>query len=226
MSATSTPRVRSRWALALIWLAALVAATVLVLGINGTLAAWSAALLTNTGNQAGTGASVVLEESGPGNTGSTTTCTTSGTTSNSADCATINKYGDGGVADTLMAPGDSISTAVTFTNTGTGPGRTFTMTPGTCASVYNAGANDGAAPAAGDDLCAQLQVAVACTGAALTVPSTDLDSFAAGAPYSLTGGLASAGTATCTFTISLPQATPANFSSQTVTQSIAWNLTA
>ena len=52
---------------------------------------------------------MVLTETGPDNAGTATTCSTSGTT-NTADCTTINKYGDDGTLDTNLTPGDSVTT--------------------------------------------------------------------------------------------------------------------
>ncbi|MBN9618439.1 MAG: hypothetical protein J0H43_01700, partial [Actinobacteria bacterium] len=221
-----TPRPRRRRTAPLVWAAGAVAAAVLVLGVTGTLSSWTSAILTNGSNQVGSGASVILSETGPGSTGTATTCTTAGTVDNTASCTQINKYGDAGVLDTTMSPGGSISTTVSLTNTGSGAATTFTMAPGACTSVYNTGSNSGSAPAAGDDLCSQMQVAVTCTGATLTVAATTLDAFATNSPYTLTGGLASGAAASCTFTVSLPSTTPANYSGQTVTQPIVWTLSA
>lgn len=226
MSDPSNPRSRRRFA-PILWISGALAAVILVLGINGTLASWTQAILTNGNNQVGSAASVVLSETGPDGTGTSTTCTTAGTASNTATCSQINKYGDGGVLDTTLSPGASINTTVTLTNTGSGPASTFTMAPGACSALYNTGSNSGTAPAAGDNLCSQLQVAVACTGGAtLTVPATSFDAFASGGPYTLTTGLASGATTSCTFTVSLPSTTAANYSGQTVTQAIVWTLTA
>ncbi|RNM13265.1 hypothetical protein [Nocardioides pocheonensis] len=221
-----TPDERRRRA-GLLWACGVVAAAIMVLAVNGTLSSWSAAILTNDSNTAESTTSVVLEESGPDSAGNPTTCTTSGTAANTATCSTINKYGDGGVAATgltALSPGDSISTIVTLTNTGSGDASTFTLTPGACSSVYNSGSQSGNTPAVGDDLCTQLKVAVSCTGSTLTVAATPLTTLAANGPYTLTTGLASGASATCTFTVSLPAATPANYSGQTVTQGLTWEI--
>ena len=208
----------------LLWACGVVASATLVLAVNGTLSSWTAAILTNDSNSAGSAASVVLKEAGPDSAGSATTCTTSGTAGNTATCSTINKYGNGGVAATALAPGGSISTTVTLTNTGSSDASTFTLTPGACSSVYNSGSQNGNAPAVGDDLCSQLTVAVSCTGSTLTVAATTLADLAAHGAYTLTTGLASGASATCAFTVSLPVATPANYSGQTVTQGLAWEI--
>lgn len=204
-----------------------IAAAVLVLGVNGTLSSWTAAIINNNSNTADSGTSVVLTESGPDNTGATTSCTTAGDADNVATCSTINKYGDGGVAAagaTALTPGDSISTTVTLKNTGSADASTFTLTPAACTSVYNAGSQQGDPPAAADDLCSQLTVAVTCTGSTLTVAATSLADFQTAGPYALLTGLASGATATCTFTVALPSDAPANYAGQTVTQALQWEI--
>jgi hypothetical protein len=222
-----TPEKTRRRSAPLIWIGGLLAAVLLVLGVSGTLSTWTAAILTNDSNQAGTTAAVVLEETGPDAAGATVTCTTAGTTTNTATCSQINKYGDAGALVTTLQPGDSISTAVQLTNTGSGDATSFTMTPGACGSVYNTGSQSGSTPAGADDLCTQLQVSVTCTGGAtLSTGPVSLAAFQASGPYTLGTGLASGATATCTFTVSLPGTTPANFSGQTATQSIQWQLSA
>jgi hypothetical protein len=215
---STATRVERRRRAGLLWACGVVAAATLVLAVNGTLSSWTAAILTNNSNTADSATSVVLEETGPDSAGNPTTCTTSGTASNTASCSTINKYGNGGVAATgltALSPGGSISTSVTLTNTGSSNAGTFTLTPGACSSVYNSGSQSGNTPAVGDDLCTRLKVAVA---------ATPLATFASNGPYTLTTGLASGASAACTFTVSLPAATPANYSGQTVTQALAWEI--
>lgn len=224
---STATRVERRRRAGLLWACGVVASATLVLAVNGTLSSWTAAILTNNGNTADSTTSVVLEETGPDSAGNPTTCTTSGTASNTASCSTINKYGNGGVAATgltALSPGDSISTSVTLTNTGSSNAGVFTLTPGACSSVYNSGSQSGNTPAVGDDLCTRLKVAVSCTGSTLTVAATPLATFASNGPYTLTTGLASGASAACTFTVSLPVATPANYSGQTVTQALAWEI--
>lgn len=219
-----TPAKRRRSA-PVLWGSGALAAAVLVLGVSGTLSSWTSAILTNGDNHAGTTGAVALQETGPDGTGAAFTCTTATSTDNTASCDQINKYGNGGVEDTTLQPGDSISTSVTLKNTGSGDATTFTMAPGTCSSVYNTGSQLGATPAAGDDLCTELQVAVACTGdATLTVAATNLAAFAT--THTLATGLPSGGSTTCTFTVSLPADAPSRFSGQTATQPIVWTLSA
>jgi hypothetical protein len=223
----NTDRSEGRRRSGLLWAGGVVAAVVLVLAVNGTLSSWTAAILTNDSNTADSAASVVLKEAGPDSAGNPTTCTTSGQASNTYTCSTINKYGNGGVKATgltALKPGDSVSTQVTLTNTGSTDASVFTLTPGLCSSVYNSGSQNGNTPAGADDLCTQLEVAVTCTGSTLTVAATPLTTFNSSGPYTLTTGLASGASATCTFTVSLPGGTPANYSGQTVTQALAWEI--
>lgn len=202
-----------------------VSAVVLALGISGTLSSWTEAVLGNDDNHADSATSVVLEETGPG----ATTCTTSGTASNTATCSTINKYGDDGAAATgvtALEPGDSISTTVTLTNTGSGDAATFTLTPGACSATYHSGTNSGQAPAPLDDLCSQLTVAVSCDDAGavnvLSVAAVALGTFSGA--QTITGGLGSGDAVDCTFTVALPAATAANYGGQTVAQDLVWRI--
>lgn len=214
-----------------LWIGGALAALVLVLGVSGTLSSWTEAILTNDDNTADAAAAVVLEETGPDGLGGTATCTTSGTATNTATCSSVNKYGDAGVTaagGTALQPGDTVSTTVTLTNTGPGDASTFTLTPSACGSTYNTGAQQNDPPAAGDDLCTQLEASVTCVDDAatpatvLTVAATKL-SVLSGA-QTITGGLTSGSAVTCTFTVSLPATTPANYSGQTVEQDLTWTI--
>ncbi|MBN9618440.1 MAG: hypothetical protein J0H43_01705, partial [Actinobacteria bacterium] len=110
-----------------LWAAGAVAAALLTLGVNGTLASWTQAIIGNSTNTVATGSAVILQEVSGANT-----CTSSSSTTNSSTCATINKYG--GTA-TPLTPGTSQVTTVTFTNTGAQNASTFVVTPGTCTST-------------------------------------------------------------------------------------------
>ncbi|MFA6299962.1 MAG: hypothetical protein WC642_12390 [Nocardioides sp.] len=213
----------------LLWGSGALAAIVLVLAVNGTLSSWTTAIINNDANTADSASSVVLEETGPDSTGlSSTTCTTAGTATNTDTCSTINKYGDTGVkatGATALQPGGSVTTTVSLTNTGSGDASVFTLTPAACSSLYYSGTNSGSAPAVGDNLCSQLEVAVVCTGGAtLTVASQSLAAFATAGAQTLVGGLASGATSSCVFTVTLPSTTPANYSGQTVTQALEWKI--
>lgn len=225
MNTTEPTPAKRRRSAPVLWGSGALAAVVLVLGVSGTLSSWTTAILTNGDNHVGSTGAVALQETGPDATGAAFTCTTETSADNTASCDQINKYGDGGVADTTLQPGQSISTSVTMTNTGSGDAATFTMTPGTCTSLYNTGSRIGTAPAVADDLCGELQVAVECTGdATLSVAATSLAAFAT--EHTLATGLASGASTTCTFTVSLPADAPSRFSGQTATQPIVWTLSA
>ena len=94
----------------LVWISSAVAATLLVLGVSGTLSSWTAAILTNDTNTVATTTAVILKEAQ-----GATTCFSSASATNTSTCSTINKYG--GVASPL-SPGGSQTDDVTFTNVG------------------------------------------------------------------------------------------------------------
>jgi hypothetical protein len=217
---TGTTRPRRRTAA--LWASGAFAAAVLVLGVNGTLSSWTTALITNDNNSAGATATyVALVE-----TDGTNTCDTT-TQPNNTDsaCSTINKYGGNG----SMAPGDSESVDVTFTNPGTGAGNTFAYAPGTCAPSNGTG---------GVDLCTDgdLSVDVSCS-AGTTYDAGSLVAVLgqSGTPGSLVmkswtaapalAGL-SASAVTCRFVTSLDPSSPPVDAGSQVAQPITWTLDA
>lgn len=223
----TTPEQKRRRAAPLLWFGSTLAAAMLVLGVNGTLSAWTTAIMTNDQNISGSAAAVALEESGPDSTGQNTTCTTSTTADNTATCSTINKYGANGVTVIdQQADGVAKTTVVTFTNTGAGDAASFEVAAGACSAVFNTGPNSGSAPT-GDSLCDHLLVAVSCTGGVtLDIPAVTLTGFETGSSYAFSGGLASGASTTCTFSTTLPTTAPASVGGQTVTQPIVWTLAA
>jgi hypothetical protein len=219
---TPTPR-RSRRRTAAIWGSGAVAATVLVLGVSGTLSSWTSALITNDDNSAGATASyVALVE-----TDGTNTCDTTTQPNNTdSSCSTINKYG----GNSTMSPGDTEVVDVTFTNPGTGAGNTFSYAPGACAPTNGAG---------GVDLCTDgdLTVAVSCsTGAAYNAGALVAAlGQSAVAPGSLAAkswtsapalAAASASAITCRFTTTLDAASPPADAGSQVSQPVTWTLDA
>ena len=125
------------------------AAALLSVSMTGTLSGFVASI-NNTTNTTATGALIMQEQ----NAGGTVTClsTDGGTiSSNTAQCATINKLG----GSTTMIPGQSISTNITIKNTGTVAAGSFTLTPSACAQT-NAATPAGTAT----DLCTQLQLTI------------------------------------------------------------------
>ena len=214
----------------LLWGAGAVAAALLTLGVNGTLSSWTQAVIGNSNNTVASAAAVILQEVGPG----AVTCTSSSSPSNSATCATINKYGG---TSTPLIPNASQTVSVTFTNTGAASAHTsFVLTPGTCASTYTVTATGQTAGAASTpNLCTNgdLTVAVSCSdGATYSSGSawTDLV-YTAGAPptaaklHTPTGTDLNAGSSwTCQFTVGLSSAASVLDQNITVSQPLTWTL--
>jgi len=112
MSDTTTQN-RKRKASLPILIAGGVSSLVLALGMSPTFSAFTASI-QNSVNTAGTG-TLVMEEK---NQAGTVTClsTDGGSVStNSATCATINKYS----GDLAMVPGETVVTNITIKNVGT-----------------------------------------------------------------------------------------------------------
>ena len=207
-----------------------VAAVFLTLGVNGTLASWTQAIIGNSTNTVASAAAVILQETGPG----PVTCTSSSSSSNSATCSTINKYG--GTA-TPLTPNTSQTVTVTFTNTGAANAHTsFVLAPGTCASTYTVTATGETAGAASTpNLCTNgdLTVAVSCSdGSTYSSGSawTDLVYTAAAPPtttksHTPTGSDLNAGSSwTCQFTVTLSSSASVLDQNITVSQPLTWTL--
>lgn len=214
-----------RRAFPLIWLGSIGAAVLLVLGVSGSLAGWTAAI-TNSQNNAGTTQAPILLETGPGSTGTPVTCQADASTAGTFTCATINKYGDGGLANLAMKPGDSKTTVVTLQNTSTAAASTFSLGFGSCAD-----GTQGAASGSGS-LCTDASVftvAVSCLNDAttpvsvLTINATKPGSLTA--TNAITGGLAAGATVTCTFTTALDTLAPISDAGLTASQPMTWTLT-
>jgi hypothetical protein len=215
-----------RRAFPLIWLGSIGAASLLVLGVSGSLAGWTAAI-TNSQNNAGTTRAPILLETGPGSAGTPVTCQADASTAGAYTCATINKYGAGGLANLAMKPGDSKTTVVTLKNTSTTAASTFNLGFGTCTN-----GTQGAAPGTGNlctDDSAFFTVAVICLNDAttpvsvLTINATKPGSLTA--TNALTGGLAAGATVTCTFTTALDSSAPISDAGLTASQPMTWTLT-
>jgi hypothetical protein len=207
--ADQNPRPERR-ATALLLGGGVIAAVVLLLGVNGTLSSWTTAVIDNTNNNVASAASVSLLETGPGSV----TCDTAASTTNSATCSTINKYGGTAVP---LSPSGSQSVSVNLKNTGTASGD-LVLTADACthsANLSNANLTQ--------DLCTQMHVQVTCASpGTLTTATTTLAAFTGGS----VGTLAANSSTDCTFTLTLPAGTPAEFSGQVASQGLHWTLTA
>ncbi|MCZ2404798.1 hypothetical protein IV498_16860 [Paenarthrobacter sp. Z7-10] len=131
----------------------------LSLSVTGTLSGFTASI-TNSTNTAGSG-SLVMQEQTTGGTAVTCLSTDGGSVStNTASCATINKFGG---STTLVPGGPAVNTAITIKNIGSVPASTFTLTPGATCTQSNNGTQNGTAA----DFCAKLKVVI--TSGATTV---------------------------------------------------------
>ncbi len=193
----------------LLWTGGLVAAAVLLLGVNGTLSSWTTAIINNNHNEVASASSVSLLETGPGGT-----CDTSGSPDNTDTCSTINKFGG---TSSPLSPSGSQQVTVTLQNTGT--------TAGDLVLSADACTNSAAGPNAhlGQDLCTRMDVRVACTTPSAFDSGTGLLADFTGGDV---GTLAAGESTGCAFTLSLPDGTPAEFSSQVASQVLHWTLTA
>ncbi|SER07339.1 hypothetical protein [Actinokineospora terrae] len=197
-------RTRDRRSALIVILGGLIGTVLLALSLTGTLSAFTAAI-TNTTDTVSTGSLVMQETDG------TNTCTSSSSSTNSANCATINKY----TGNTLM-PGGSATKTVTLSNQGSITPATFTLTPATCSQ---SGSVSGITPAS--DFCAQvtLKIYAAATATGPTSYNGTLAAFTT--PLSLTA-LAPAGSQAYTFVVSLPAGLGNSYMGLTASQQLTW----
>ena len=213
----------SRPRTSLLWVGGAIAAAVLVLAVNGTLSAWTSAVLTNDTNTVATVSAVILKEVGP----SAATCLSSSGLNNSFTCSTVNKYGG---TTTPLSPGGNQTVDVVFTNAGASPASSFVLTTGACSQSPIAGS--GTPPVANVCTNADLTVAISCSnGATYAAGSawTDLVQTAA-APSSIpatlthTATMAAAAQFTCRFTVVLGGSASVLDQGVTVSQPLTWTL--
>lgn len=170
-------------------------AVLLSVSMSGTLSGFVASI-QNTTNTAASGALTMQEQ----NAGATVTCSSTdggSVSTNTATCATINKFG----GSTTMIPGQTVSTPITIKNTGTVTANTFSLTPGTTCTQSNSGTLNGTAT----DLCTKLNVVITNTTASpnVVVYSGTLAGLASGGAISLPT-VASAATVGFKFDVTLP----------------------
>ncbi|TNM39487.1 hypothetical protein FHP29_11370 [Nocardioides albidus] len=202
-----------------------VAATLMVLSVNGTLSDWTSAILSNDTNTVASTTAVILQEVGPDGTAShsSQTCRSSDGVANTSTCTTINKYGG---TSTPLAPGGSQVADVVFTNLGAANGSSFVLTPGTCTSSPSTGT-----PTPNNLCTTDLTVAVSCSNGSTYAPGsawTDLV-YPAGAASSIptlthAAGLAAGASATCRFTVALPANASVLDQGVTVSHPLSWTL--
>ena len=135
-------------------LAGSVSSLVLALGMSPTFSAFTASI-TNSLNTAGTGTLIMQETSG--NIPACLSTDGGNLSSNTATCASINKYGGTG---TFLTPGGAANiTTVTIKNVGTVAATSFSLTPGDC-EQSTLGASNGTAK----DLCKKLHIKITTDG--------------------------------------------------------------
>lgn len=226
MSDTSTHRAKRRF-LPLVWAASAVSAAVLLLGVNGTLAGWTTAVITNSTNTVNTANAVILKE-----TDGTATCFSSDSPTNTYTCATINKYGGTTTPLAPVAGSNTRQIDVTFSNVGKATAGSFKLEAGGC--TQTPAASTSPAPAV-NNLCGpganDLSVAVGCSdgatynaGAAWTGLRYTAGPAGGIGTLTQTQSLAPGATWTCRFTVTL--STSASVLSQgiTVSQPLTWTL--
>jgi hypothetical protein len=198
------------------------AALVLTLGVNGTLASWTSAIIGNDTNTVATANAVILREVGPG----AVTCLSSSGPANSYTCSTINKYG--GTASPL-SPGGSQQVDVVFSNVGAASAATFALAAGTCSQTPTAGSGTPAAA----NVCTNgdLTVAVSCSNGSTYASGSAWSDlvYAAGAPGSIgtlthTATLAAGASWTCRFTVALSASASVLDQGITASQPLTWTL--
>ncbi|MEQ6900680.1 hypothetical protein [Nocardioides sp. YIM 152588] len=185
-----------------------------MLGVNGTLGAWSTAIITNNTNTVEAVDSVALQETSATAPGGT--CTTVSGSDNTVTCA-IDAYG-GAEGSPLDPDGvNSNSETLTFENVGTGPGD-LTLEAESCS-------NSGGAPTATNDICDVVTVEITCASANAYGPGALSAFFTAtdGSPVTI-ANLDSGDTVSCDVVVTLPTTAPADVAGQTGTQSIVWTL--
>ncbi|HWU23765.1 MAG TPA: hypothetical protein VN088_19660 [Nocardioides sp.] len=202
---------RRRRVAPLIWISGGLAAVLLVLGVSGTLSAWTQAIITNDSNTVQAADSLILQESGPGS--AVCNSTDGGGSGNSFTCSTIDKYG--GIASPL-APGEDQSVTVTLENTGTTTGQ-LDLAPGVCAP-------SGGSVTASASICDVALVTVSCTAPSTvdtTLTPVVLSSFASA---TIVAALPKNTSTDCTFDVSVPSDATPQIAGQTATQPLTWTL--
>jgi hypothetical protein len=206
----------------LIVAAGIVGALLMSMAMTNTFSAF-VATITNSNDTAAAG-SLILQESGAAGTTPCTSTDGGGVSTNTATCATFNKYG----GSTTMVPSNAtgttnnVVTTVNFKNTGTLPATAFTMAFGACTQP-TAPAGAGSAT----DFCTKLHVKV--TSGATVVQADTVASALAGTTVTLPAALIpapnSGSTIPLTFTVYLDSTAGNTYQGLSASQPITWTLT-
>jgi hypothetical protein len=194
-------------------------ALVLAFSMTPTFAALTAAI-TNSTDTAGAGV-LTMQES---NQAGTVLCdSTTGTTigTNSATCATINKFG----GDTAMYPGETVSTTITIKNTGTVPATVFSLVPSACTP-----GNSGTVSGTATDICDKIRIEVK-SGATTVFTSATATSFGSGGSINVltklaTASIAGGASVPFTFNVTLDSTVGNTYQGKQISIPIVWNFQA
>lgn len=208
----STTRKRRQLALPVV-IAGGVSAALLAFTMSPTFSAITAQI-TNSANTAGTG-SLVMQETD--STGAIVCNSTDGgsVSTNSATCATINKYG----GNLTMAPGQAVTTNITIKNTGSVAATSFTLLGGPCTQAAN-----GTPAGTATDLCAKYNVVIKSgstvlysgTAAALAGQTIDILNKLG------TSSVAAAGSVPISITATLDASTGNTYQGLKISQPLTW----
>jgi hypothetical protein len=187
----------------------------LAFSMTPTFSALSAAIQNST-DTAGTGALIMQEANSTG----TILCnsTDGGSIStNSATCATINKYG----GNLAMVPGQTVTTAITIKDTGTVAATAFTLTPGACTQ-----SNNGTANGTATDLCTKINIVI--TSGSTTVFTGTAAALTSGGAINVlaklgTSSVASGASVPFSFAVTLDSSVGNTYQGLQISQPLTWN---
>lgn len=189
-----------------------VSSLVLALGMSPTFSAFTASI-QNTVNTAGAGTLVMQEADSTG----TILCNSNSTSvsSNSATCATINKYG----GNLAMIPGQTVTTTITIKNTGSVAASAFSLTPTACSQTPNGSVNGSAT-----DLCKKINLLI--TSGGKTIYSGTADAMGTTAIDVLNklsvSSIAANGSVPFSFAVTLDSSAGNTYQGLQVSQPLTW----
>jgi hypothetical protein len=207
-------RVSRRFAVVPTVLAAGVLGAALLAGsTTGTLSGFVASV-TGTTNSAGDGVLTMAEQTTTGTVLCSSTDGTSITSTNSASCAGVNKFGGG----TTLTPGDTVSTTVVIKNTGTVAAKTFAVSGGACTPSFT-GTPHGAAT----NICSTMTLVISSPNNPNAYTGTVGGLAAVSKPLAV---LAANTSETFTFTVGLPSSADNTYQGLAASMPVTWTFTA
>jgi hypothetical protein len=185
----------------------LLAAGVLAASTTGTLGGF-VATITNGTNTAASGVLTMHAASSDG----TVTCDSTdggGVSVNSATCSTLDEFG----GSTTLTPGQSLTTNVAITNSGTVTAQSFALTAGDCAQ-----SNNGALNGTATDMCGMVLKIVS---GGTTLYNGTLAGFKANGPVSLSA-LAPGTSKSFAFTVAIPSSADNSYQGLKASLPLTW----